>query len=57
METAEEILRHPEIVNLYGLSKDSLIDKAFVKDLSLSELLASVPFHSPEDSKKMQRKS
>lgn len=52
MTIDEETLRHPEIVNPYGLSKDSFIDKAFVVDLSLSELLASVPFHSAEDSKK-----
>lgn len=39
-------LQQPEIINPYGLCRDSSEDTTFVKDLSLDTLLRSVPFTS-----------
>jgi len=44
----EPALQHPEIVNPHGLGKDESGDRAFVTDLGLDTLLASVPFRCSE---------
>lgn len=46
MEETGSLLRHPDIINPYGLADRAVADRAFVHDLSLEAFLASVPLYS-----------
>ena len=48
MEIKADLLKHPDIINPFNLGRDASKDRAFITDLSLESLLASVPFYSSD---------
>ncbi len=43
----KKIVKHPDIINPYGLEKERVIDIVFEKDINLNDLLETIPFQSP----------